>query len=403
MRANGFNGVALLTVLLFLSPGPLPKIANAASGETVKVELISNLVVMPGYVNESPKLDVVLDTGASDSLLTPEWAAKLKLGSTASATAAGIGKGEDETLHLSSGVHLAWGPEKKLKLDDQQIGALPITYISEQTGYPVDGIFGSSLFQHFQIRVDYERAEVTFNHGSAAPAKGTAIPLKIYGGIAFVEAALETAAGEKVPALFLVDSGTTGTMILSRKFLDQHPAVAAGHQFVDVPQVKAVGGAIDLQLLRITGFDLGPFRFAAPVAAVPRATTGVLADGNVAGFIGAAMLSRFSVDWDYEHNIMTLAPNGRYAEPFEADASGLKLTAEKPDWKTVRVAAVSRGGPGAEAGLVVGDVVQSIDGRTPPPLYELTKLLARPGTSVTITVMRSGQVKSATVHLRRLV
>jgi len=259
------------------------------------------------------------------------------------------------------------------------------------------------LFQHFQIRVDYENSEVTFARGIALPAAGTSIPLTINSGVPFVTAALETASGEKVPALFVLDSGTAGALLLSRKFLEAHPAIAAGHAYVDVPSVKAVGGTIDVQLLRITGLDLGPLHLSAPIATVPRDTAGVLAIPGVAGFIGAGTLSRFTVDWDYQHKTMNLTPNHRYAEPFDGDASGLRLVAEGPDWKTIKVAAVTPGSPAAEAGLEPGDVLQTIDGKAPPPLYEVTKLLTHPGSVVEITVLHSGKQKAMTLHLRRLV
>lgn len=172
---------------------------------------------------------------------------------------------------------------------------------------------------------------------------------------------------------------------------------------MNIPPVAAVGGVIDMEALRITGLDLGPFHLTAPVAAVPRNAVGALANPDVAGFIGAGILSRFTVDWDYERKTMTLTPNHRYGEPFKADASGLRLVAEKADWKTIRVAAVSPGGPAAEAGLEAGDVLQSIDGKAPPPLYELTKLLAHPGASVSVTILRSGKQSTMTIQLRRLV
>ena len=92
-----------------------------------------------------------------------------------------------------------------------------------------------------------------------------------------------------MPALFIVDSGTTGAMLLSRKFLEAHPAIAAGHPYVDMPSVKAVGGTIDFQLVRITGLDLGPLHLTAPIAIVPRETAGVLAMPDLAGFIGAGI------------------------------------------------------------------------------------------------------------------
>jgi predicted aspartyl protease len=395
--------VVFLSSLSVLPCSSFPQVANGGTSESIKVQVISNLIVMPGYVNDSAKLDVVLDTGASENILMPARASELKLNSTTSGQVNGIGRGQDETMHVSSGVRLAWGRDKRLTLGQQQIAALRIDYISQQTGHQVDGIFGSSLFQHFKIRVDYEHGEVTFALGGAPSTTGTPIPINLYGGIPFVEATFETATGEKVSALFLVDSGTAGELILSRKFLDAHPSIAQGHVLVKVPPVAAVGGVIDMEALRITGLDLGPFHLTAPVAAVPRNVVGALANPDVAGFIGARILSRFTVDWDYERKTMTLTPNHRYGEPFEADASGLRLVAEEPDWKTIRVAAVSPGGPAAEAGLEAGDVLQSVNGKAPPPLYELTKLLVHPGASVSVTILRSGKQNTMTIHLRRLV
>ena len=346
---------------LFIFPcSSFPQVASGGTSTSIKVQVVSNLIVMPGYVNNSDKLEVVLDTGASENVLMPGLALKLNLHPTMSAQTEGIGKGQDETMHISSGARLAWGYDKKLTLDDQNIAALPIDYISQQTGHQVDAIFGSSLFQHFQIRVDYEHSEVTFTSGSGASTSGTPIPIMLYGNEPYVEAIFETATGEKVPARFLVDSGTAGDLILSRQFLDAHPSITKGHVLVDTPPVTAVGGSIQLELLRITSLDLGPFHLAAPVAAVPNSVLGALADNDIAGFIGAGILSRFTVDWDYAHKTMTLTPNHHYGEPFEADASGMRLVAEEPDWKTIQVAAISPGGPAAEAGLKAGDVLNSL-------------------------------------------
>jgi Aspartyl protease len=95
--------------VLFLAPYRMSSQAAAGrTGEIVKVNVISNLIVMPGYVNDSAKLDVVLDTGASDNILMPDRASELKLNSTASSQVNGIGRGQDETMHVLSRLRLAW-------------------------------------------------------------------------------------------------------------------------------------------------------------------------------------------------------------------------------------------------------------------------------------------------------
>jgi hypothetical protein len=385
---------------------PLPAFSQAAVAgrrQTIKVKVIDHEIVMPGYVNNSPKMNVVLDTGSSVSILMPERAAKLKLRSLTTASAGGLGKGQNETVHLISGVTLAWGIAERLSLRGQTIATLPIGYISQETGYPVSAIFGSSLFQSFRVQVNYEDSEVTFSSGDLPARSGTAVPIKLYDGVPYAEAAFETASGNKVPALFLIDSGTAGDLILNKNFLDAHPSIAKGHALVPIPATTAVGGAILMRALRITGLDLGPFHLAGPVAAVPDKALGALASHGIAGFIGAGILSRFTVDWNYRGHTMSLTPNRLYGAPFKADTSGLRLVAEGPSWRKIRVEAVAAASPAAVAGIRTGDIVEKINGAVPPPLYELTKLLSHAGTLVTVTVIRSGKQKTTTIHLRQLV
>ncbi len=80
--------------------------ANTGTGQTFKVDVISNLILMPGFINNSPQLSVSLDPGSTFSVMVPE-----------------------------------------------HIPTLPINYVSQQIGDPVGAIFGSNLFQNFAIRV----------------------------------------------------------------------------------------------------------------------------------------------------------------------------------------------------------------------------------------------------------
>jgi len=376
---------------------------NSLPGTKLKVEVVSNLVVMPGYVNQSPRLNVVLDTGSSTNVVDERLRPELKTASNSSVQAAGIGKGKDETLHLFEGTELSWGPDKNLALKNQQVATLPIDYISKQTGYPVDAIFGSSLFQQFRIRVDYAAGEATFSSASSSDRDRATVPINIYGGVPFVSASLETASGVKVTGLFMIDSGTTGAMVLSRTFLDAHPELMVGHAYVDVPSATAVGGAIDLQVVRISGLDFGPIRLASPVAAVPRNAAGALANPQVAGFIGAGILSRFTCDWDYQHKTLGLIPNSHVDAPFEGDASGMRLIAEGPDWKSIQVAALTANGPAAQAGFKVGDILKEIDGKPVPRLYEVMEMFKHPGQTHKLVVLRAGKSIPLTLPLKRLV
>jgi hypothetical protein len=64
----------LLSALFLLSSPSSPQVSSGTLSKMLKVQVVSNLIVMPGYVNDSSRLDVVLDTGAGENVLMPDRA-----------------------------------------------------------------------------------------------------------------------------------------------------------------------------------------------------------------------------------------------------------------------------------------------------------------------------------------
>lgn len=369
---------------------------------TVPMQAISGLVYMQGEVNRSGPLNVILDTGSSVSIVSPSVARTAGLTSTQTTEAAGMGKGTSETLHLFEDSDLQWGsPTDRLQLLHQKGAILPIDYISEEVGKRADAIFGSNLFLHYTITVDYQQQRATFTpSGAETRPPGTPIPIQIYGDVPFVEATLQGEDGEKVTGLFFVDSGTTGAMMLNRKFLEAHPQLLAKAHFVDTPTVTAVGGKIHSSRVQIPQVNVGPFVFSEVVAGVPDTSVGVLSNASVSGIIGAEVLRRFTVTWDYTNKRVFLLPNNTLKETFETDASGLHLTAPGPEYRTVRIDSVLPGSPAALVGLQPGDEILAVDGNNGLPLWKVAEAFRKAGTSVVLKVQRKTTMLKITLSLR---
>jgi hypothetical protein len=372
---------------------------------TVPVEIAANLVYLHGRINGSPPLNVVLDTGSSVSIVAPGIAKQIGLHPSGSGEAAGIGHGRSEAITFVQGVRLQIDDSPSVELNDQTIAILPINYVAEEVGRPTDSFFGSNIFKNYRVTVDYASERVTFAAPqSVQPAdSGTPLPIQIMSDTPFVTATLVGSDGSRVQGLFLLDSGTTGSLILSTRFLAAHPQIVAGGPQLTVPSINAVGGKIELKLVRIVGVDLGPFHFHQPVAIVPQSAAGMLANPQVAGFIGAEILRRFTVTWDYPHNRISLAPNAHLHDPFEGDASGLRLTVSPPDYQDIQVVALLPGSPAAQSGLRVGDVIIGINGHTGMPLWRVVDDLRKPNTSPELTVRRDNKTFHVRLSLRRLV
>lgn len=377
---------------------------RSATAVTIPVRMISNLPIMPGRVNGSRLLNVILDTGAALSIVSPDVATEIGLKSTSSVAAGGFGQGDDQTLHLIDSANMVWGPDHAgLRLASERIAVLPIDYIGAQTGHPVDALFGSNVFQHFRVTVDYAHRSVSFIsfQDTCTPSVG-AIPIDIEGNVPVVEAEIGGNNGSLVKAKFVVDIGTTGAAILSKRFLEEHPELLAGHSLVAPPPFSAVGGKIEYKLVRLSRIRIGGHDLAGPVAAIPDQPTGILASPGVAGLLGGEILRRFTVTWDYRSRRMWLVPNARLHVPFEADASGLHLIAKGPSLARTYVDGVLAGSPAARAGVQAGDRIISSNGRR-QPLWEMARVLMVPGAKVALLVERDGKLLRIIVPLANLV
>src|SRR5262249_38071288 len=67
--------------------------------------------------------------------------------------------------------------------------------------------------------------------------------------------------------------------------------------------------------------------------------------------------------------------------------------------RAIRISEVLAGGPAAEAGLLAGDLILSVDGRAIEGADDLIRLLnaERIGRATAVTLLRSGQVEQKTV------
>ncbi len=83
-------------------------------------------------------------------------------------------------------------------------------------------------------------------------------------------------------------------------------------------------------------------------------TRGSNANPDMAGSLGGEVFSRFTMTFDYAHQMLYLKPNTSLNQPFERDMSGLVLQAEGKDFHTYRVYKVLDGFPAAAIGIPPG-------------------------------------------------
>jgi C-terminal processing protease CtpA/Prc len=142
-----------------------------------------------------------------------------------------------------------------------------------------------------------------------------------------------------------------------------------------------------------------------PITAFSQAAKGSAADRSYDGAIGGEILRRFKLIFDYSRRQLVLEPNGSISDPFEADMSGLSLSAHGDGFQTVRCDNVDPGSPAAEAGIVPGDILQAIDGQpvVGAMLPRLHELLRVDGKTYALQIQRGDQRLEVRLTTRRRV
>ena len=117
-----------------------------------------------------------------------------------------------------------------------------------------------------------------------------------------------------VPLEFLIDSGATTAIWLTKAFINEHPEFLSAHETIEVPNVVAVGGELSARLGRVPAIRLGAFLVPMPLTQFTQNTSGIFATSDIAGTIGAQMLRRFTVIFDYARREMIIEPNEHFSD-----------------------------------------------------------------------------------------
>lgn len=369
-------------------------------GAAIAAEVVEGLVYVRAHLDGSKPAWFVVDTGSSVTVVDTSTAVAWDLNGRQSGRAAGPGTGGSERLSLATGVSLRVG---SLALAPQTVAILPTTYVAEQDGHATGGFLNP--FKRHCVSIEYLRSEVRVGD-PARCMRSHAVPLalRIRNKVPYVQARILSPNGREVSGTFLVDSGLTSSVVLFKPFVDAHPELLSGVDTIRGPDVSAVGGRIAFREARLPALEIGSFVLKNPVVMLPQSARGAYADRSAAGSLGAGLLERFTVTFDYAHRRLFLAPNRRFSSPFEADSSGVRVVTQPPALHVFEVEQVISGQPGATAGLRVGDRVTSVNGRATGTLTleQLRAMLRRPNRSYVLGVLRDGRSKTLTIHTRRL-
>jgi hypothetical protein len=375
-----------------VSPAGL-QFASGQSVSRIPFERVGNFIYLRASINDSEPLWFLLDTGATASYFNVERAKAL-------------GPGQDDFV---KGVSLDF---PGVKLLNQKI--LPRRFgLGSYNGHAMDGLLGFDFISRFVIEIDYVNNTLGLHEPNSYKYSGSgeAVPLDLLeddsgGKVPLVRVKIMQQGRASIEGKFIADTAVRVAISFNTPFVDANKLLQSARQTIEVP----LGGGMIVReskqsIGRVPTIQLGRFTFKKPVAVFFQDKQGIVASPEFDGVIGAEILRRFKVIFDYSRQRMILEPNRYTSDPEEYDMSGILLIAEGADLKTFKVRRIIENSPATAAGLREGDVISAIDSKPTSnlTLEQVRQMFRRKGRSYRIIINRGGQNIQTKIKLRRLI
>src|SRR5262245_44486078 len=398
---------ALFSVLL-LAQGAFCQTSKPLSDGRIEIpfRMVEGVIWLDVSINGSQPLNFVLDTASGDDVIDRARAEELRLPLIEVGARANAGTGDGTTLvAFTDDVEFAVGSLNYKRL---RASVVPFDGVNRSYGERFDGVLGFGFLSQRVVTIDYVHQKLILhpNDTFTYAGSGHSVPLKVVSGTPMVTAKIVF--GEKeVDGGFLIDAPFRRSVAFTTPFSQKNGLLADARkngQRVLPGELVGVAGKSKNWTGRITALQLGGFTIPQPIADFSETTAGSMGRHDIAGIIGAEVLKHFIVTLDYpgKRLILELVDGPK---PSETDMSGILWDAEPPDYQTFRVMQVQDDSPASEAGVQVGDVLVSLDGRPASELrkWKVAEELKRPGAQVEMVLKRNGNDMSIKMTLRRLV
>jgi hypothetical protein len=365
--------------------GPASAPAQFAYGgdaAQIPAEFIGNVALLPVRFNQSRSSLFVLDSTASTSSIDPSRLSAL-----------GVSATESPVLNLN-GVDLSFATLPAMLRED----------IGPRMGRAYEGTLGTDFFQRVVVEIDYARQSVRLYDPASYKyaGEGTALRLNFAAGLPVISAKFTNLKGRLLEGNFAVSTALDASTVLFDRYAESHHIFSSHWKTIRSvdPALNGSGGAV---VGRLGGMQLGRYTAQGTLVTFSGSDLPGTSDPQVAGLIGAGLLSRFTVIFDYPHQQIIVAPNSHFLSDEQEDKSGISVVAKGSALRTFEIVEVTPGTPAAKAGVQKGDIIAGIDEDPAADLSlaEIRDLFRQIGHKYTLVIDRNGQSKKITVEMRR--
>jgi hypothetical protein len=378
--------------------------ASSTAPVTIPFELVTRHIVVKVRINDSRPLSFVFDTGDKVGIVNTDTANELGLKLEGQLRVGGAGA---DTLPGSFVKDATW-TLPGLEGFSQPISiAIPLGRMAARAGRDLDGIIGSEFIKQYVVEVDYQSRVLKLHDKDkfAYTGAGESIPIQLNQmGYPLLDGEVIPANGESIKGKFVLDLGSSGSLVLMSPVVTQHNLLGNGMKTIKAIGVGGAGGQSNGQIGRVRSLQIGRFTITNPITLFSEDKAGAMATNQLVGNIGQLIAGKFKVFLDYNHTRIILEPNSTFNQTMDRATAGIVLTTEGKDYSTVRVIDVLENSPAAEAGIKKDDIVVSIDGKPAAELKatRIAEMFEKPLT-YKLTIRRGDQTLQVPLTPKRLI
>lgn len=362
----------------------------------IPFKLVNNLMIISLSLNKSDTMNFILDTGVKTALLIGQQTGdSLRLKYARKIKIKGLGEGEDiEAIHSFGNridLHQVYGINQ-----DVLILLQDVFFFSSKLGIRIHGIIGYDVFKNFVVDINYEKRELVLKeHRKFKQSKrDKLIPLIVEDGKPYIETVVQMHDGTQVKTKLIVDTGASHALSLDL-FSNQSLKIPPKNRSAYLG--RGLNGDIHGKIGRVQGIEIGGFRLENILTSFPDSTSlrHVNAVTQRNGNLGAEILKRFHVTFDYLNQRMLLRPNSNFKKPFVYNMSGIELITPVPGLPLFAISDVEEDSPAARAGLQKGDQLLYLNNKIAFQ-YNLNDIISlfqsKAGKKITIVIQRNQEV-----------
>ncbi|MBO6620515.1 MAG: aspartyl protease family protein [Balneola sp.] len=368
---------------------------------TIPFEMINNLIVIPMRINNSDTLKFILDTGAGRTVITelgPYQSFEIEYQGDVSLN--GLGNSGPLPALISRGNRIYL---KGIKGENHTVVFIleGRFNLSNFMGTQVNGLLGYDIFENFIVEVDYERRKLYLHDPDAykeeylkrkKEAKWTYIPVftkdnKLYMNLKIIQSDFS-----EIEVKLLVDSGASHTAFL---YPNTSADIVIPEKTIDAYLGSGLSGEIYGKIGKAHSIELQGLVLNDPVLSYPdlEAVEQAIERDSRNGSIGADLLKRFDIIYNYGDNGILVRPNRNFDDEFRYNTSGIDVITPILDLPYYVVSEVRSGSPADLTGIKKDDVILEIQSNRAfkYTLNEVLNLLHSTDEEISIFIKRGSE------------